>query len=309
MKAFGNADEVGAAAVDYLRICGHLVFAYFWARMAKVALAKQGQRRPVLHRQAAHGALLLRQAAARDGRPDPQRARRRGAADGDGRSAVLSPTPHPVNQGDNHEEDPFAPWPWASPPLRPAPRPRRWACGRPSTTRPSRRSRFVRIVDSRRRAQRPDREARSTPTKQDSKCDKCTDERKDQPVLGMTIVEGVKKNADEPYWDGGTILDPNNGKTYKVRMTPKTAARRSRCAATSARSTATQHLGSASSDIATGGIRESIPRPQGGRARRRRDGRADRRPSGQLQGAGRAVRPAGRRKARRTASSPRPSRG
>ena len=42
MKAMGNADEVGAAAVDYLRICGHLVFAYFWARMAKVALEKQG---------------------------------------------------------------------------------------------------------------------------------------------------------------------------------------------------------------------------------------------------------------------------
>jgi alkylation response protein AidB-like acyl-CoA dehydrogenase len=41
MKAFGNADEVGAAAVDYMRICGHLVFAYFWARMAKVALAKK----------------------------------------------------------------------------------------------------------------------------------------------------------------------------------------------------------------------------------------------------------------------------
>ncbi|WP_337878162.1 acyl-CoA dehydrogenase C-terminal domain-containing protein [Caldimonas sp.] len=41
MKAMGNADEVGAAAVDYLRICGHLVFAYFWARMAKVALAKK----------------------------------------------------------------------------------------------------------------------------------------------------------------------------------------------------------------------------------------------------------------------------
>ena len=41
MKAFGNADEVGAAAVDYLRICGHLVFAYFWARMARVALEKK----------------------------------------------------------------------------------------------------------------------------------------------------------------------------------------------------------------------------------------------------------------------------
>jgi len=59
------------------------------------------------------------------------------------------------------------------------------------------------------------------PSKQDTKCDKCTDARKDQPVLGMTIVEGVKKNPDEPYWDGGTILDPNNGKTYKVRLTPQ----------------------------------------------------------------------------------------
>jgi alkylation response protein AidB-like acyl-CoA dehydrogenase len=46
MKAFANADEVGGAAVDYLRICGHLVFAYLWARMAKVALAKQGSGDP-----------------------------------------------------------------------------------------------------------------------------------------------------------------------------------------------------------------------------------------------------------------------
>ena len=37
-KGFQNADEVGAAAVDYLRIAGHLVFGYFWARMAQVAL-------------------------------------------------------------------------------------------------------------------------------------------------------------------------------------------------------------------------------------------------------------------------------
>jgi hypothetical protein len=41
MKAMGNPDEVGAAATDYLRVCGHLVFAYFWARMAKIALAKK----------------------------------------------------------------------------------------------------------------------------------------------------------------------------------------------------------------------------------------------------------------------------
>ncbi|MCX8520089.1 MAG: acyl-CoA dehydrogenase C-terminal domain-containing protein, partial [Rhodoferax sp.] len=37
-KAMQNPDEVGAAAVDYLRVAGHLVFGYFWARMAQVAL-------------------------------------------------------------------------------------------------------------------------------------------------------------------------------------------------------------------------------------------------------------------------------
>jgi alkylation response protein AidB-like acyl-CoA dehydrogenase len=41
MKAFQNQDEVGAAAVDYLRVVGHMVFAYFFARMAKIALAKK----------------------------------------------------------------------------------------------------------------------------------------------------------------------------------------------------------------------------------------------------------------------------
>jgi hypothetical protein len=39
MKAFGNQDEAGAASVDYLRIAGHLVLSYLWAKMAKVALA------------------------------------------------------------------------------------------------------------------------------------------------------------------------------------------------------------------------------------------------------------------------------
>jgi alkylation response protein AidB-like acyl-CoA dehydrogenase len=47
-KAMENADEVGAAAVDYLRVAGHLVFGYFWARMAQVALQKiaEGNRDP-----------------------------------------------------------------------------------------------------------------------------------------------------------------------------------------------------------------------------------------------------------------------
>ena len=41
-RAFQNPDEVGAAAVDYLRVAGHLVFGYFWARMAQVALREIG---------------------------------------------------------------------------------------------------------------------------------------------------------------------------------------------------------------------------------------------------------------------------
>ncbi|MEO8296463.1 MAG: acyl-CoA dehydrogenase C-terminal domain-containing protein [Burkholderiales bacterium] len=41
MKAFRNPDEVGAAAVDYLRVVGHLLFAYFWARSARIALNHQ----------------------------------------------------------------------------------------------------------------------------------------------------------------------------------------------------------------------------------------------------------------------------
>ncbi len=40
MKAFQNQDEAGAAAVDYLRVIGHLVFAYFWAKMALIALER-----------------------------------------------------------------------------------------------------------------------------------------------------------------------------------------------------------------------------------------------------------------------------
>ncbi|MBQ0935337.1 acyl-CoA dehydrogenase C-terminal domain-containing protein [Ideonella paludis] len=46
MKAFGNADEVGGAAVDYLRVVGHLTFAYLFARMAKIALDKQNSGDP-----------------------------------------------------------------------------------------------------------------------------------------------------------------------------------------------------------------------------------------------------------------------
>ncbi len=51
---------------------------------------------------------------------------------------------------------------------------------------------------------------------QNPKCDKCTDERKDKPVIGMTILTGMK--ADNDHFAGGQILDPNNGKIYKSKM-------------------------------------------------------------------------------------------
>ncbi|MDO9284279.1 MAG: DUF2147 domain-containing protein [Aquabacterium sp.] len=58
------------------------------------------------------------------------------------------------------------------------------------------------------------------PTKQDSKCEKCSDERKDKPVLGMTIVRNARADADKVHWEGGEILDPNNGKVYRLRLKP-----------------------------------------------------------------------------------------
>jgi len=58
-------------------------------------------------------------------------------------------------------------------------------------------------------------------TKPDTVCDKCTDERKDKPVMGMTIVRNAKQSADDKeVWEGGDILDPKNGKVYKLRLKP-----------------------------------------------------------------------------------------
>jgi uncharacterized protein (DUF2147 family) len=47
-------------------------------------------------------------------------------------------------------------------------------------------------------------------------CDKCTGENKDKPVIGMTIMWGLKQDGDE--WNGGQILDPDDGKIYKCKV-------------------------------------------------------------------------------------------
>ena len=50
------------------------------------------------------------------------------------------------------------------------------------------------------------------------KCDKCEGVNKDQPIIGMTILFGLKKDGDE--YSGGKILDPGNGKLYSSKITP-----------------------------------------------------------------------------------------
>ncbi len=49
-------------------------------------------------------------------------------------------------------------------------------------------------------------------------CEACSGERKDKPVVGMIFIWDVRKDGD--VWDGGSILDPKNGKTYSVKITP-----------------------------------------------------------------------------------------
>jgi uncharacterized protein (DUF2147 family) len=51
-------------------------------------------------------------------------------------------------------------------------------------------------------------------------CDLCTDDRKGKPKLGMEIIRGAKKAEGNEVWEEGHILDPDNGKTYRLRMTP-----------------------------------------------------------------------------------------
>lgn len=47
-------------------------------------------------------------------------------------------------------------------------------------------------------------------------CDKCSGSLQNKPVVGMTIMRGLRRDGDE--WNGGTILDPESGNTYKVYL-------------------------------------------------------------------------------------------
>lgn len=51
-------------------------------------------------------------------------------------------------------------------------------------------------------------------------CDKCTDDRKDKPMVGLEIIRNMKKVEGKDVWEDGKILDPENGKNYTLRLTP-----------------------------------------------------------------------------------------
>jgi uncharacterized protein (DUF2147 family) len=62
--------------------------------------------------------------------------------------------------------------------------------------------------------------------KPNATCDECTDDRKGKPVDGLEIIRGARKAADKDVWEGGKILDPENGKEYTLRMTPVDGGKR-----------------------------------------------------------------------------------
>ena len=53
----------------------------------------------------------------------------------------------------------------------------------------------------------------------DAVCKDCTDDRKDKPIVGMTIIKNMKQSTDDKaVYEGGEILDPKDGKVYKSKM-------------------------------------------------------------------------------------------
>ncbi len=51
-------------------------------------------------------------------------------------------------------------------------------------------------------------------------CTACQDDRKDQPIVGLEVIRGGKKDEGKEVWEGGKILDPENGKDYRASLTP-----------------------------------------------------------------------------------------
>jgi len=52
------------------------------------------------------------------------------------------------------------------------------------------------------------------------RCTACTDDRKDQPMVGLEIIRGARQAEGRTVWEGGRILDPEDGRSYTLRLTP-----------------------------------------------------------------------------------------
>jgi len=55
-----------------------------------------------------------------------------------------------------------------------------------------------------------------TPGAESRVCAVCTDDRKDQPMLGLVIIRNMKRTDDG--YAGGDILDPDNGSVYRCKL-------------------------------------------------------------------------------------------
>jgi uncharacterized protein (DUF2147 family) len=202
-KGLQNPDEVGAACVDYLRVAGHLVFGYFWARMAQTALraiaqgstdpfytAKLQTARFYFARLFPETATLMRRA----------RSGSRVLMDTDaalGVEAFTSVAPVAKTPQEGNLNSPVGLWRAVH------------AEGKPEKS-------LVRITESG-GVLSGKVEVIHDPEEAKALCTACTGERKNQPMLGMTILSGVKP-VDDGVWDGGEILDPIHGKQYKARL-------------------------------------------------------------------------------------------
>ena len=61
---------------------------------------------------------------------------------------------------------------------------------------------------------------RAITTEGDPICNLCTDDRKGKPKVGMEIIRGARQTEGKDVWEGGTVLDPESGTIYKLKMTP-----------------------------------------------------------------------------------------
>jgi uncharacterized protein (DUF2147 family) len=52
----------------------------------------------------------------------------------------------------------------------------------------------------------------------DAKCTKCSGENKDKPIKGLVMIYDMEKDGNR--WSSGKIIDPDDGKIYKCRITP-----------------------------------------------------------------------------------------